>query len=203
MEEDVEVHEVMNIISVVFFMLILTAGHKRKASEMDVDLPGPSLSKRISRSSTVEDERVYFKSYTQDVAHSFYLARTPAVPSSATGRSSNKLKQSMTQIVILLNSNNHAELFRRPVTKKDAPDYAQAVQRPTDLAAIQRSIKAGHIQSWDELERELRRMLANCCVYNRPGTSAYKTAKLVRMSLARFDMEANESIRCWVKLSRC
>jgi len=106
---------------------------------------------------------------------------TPALPSGS-GRFSNpKLKQSMIRIASLLSSNKHAEIFRRPVTKKEAPDYAQAVQRPTDLTAIQRAIKAGQIASWDELERELRKMLANCCVYNRPGTGAYETAKLVRM----------------------
>jgi len=107
---------------------------------------------------------------------------TPAVQSGGSGRFSNpKLKQLMTQIVTLLISTEHAEIFRRPVTKKEAPDYEQAVQHPTDLTTIQRAIKAGQIVSWDELERELRRMLANCCVYNRPGTGAYKTAKLVRM----------------------
>lgn len=140
-----------------------TRGHKRKASEMDVDLPPPTITKRVrDRSSTIEDEPM-----------------TPAVPSSAVGRSNNKLKQSMTPIINLLNNNKHAELFRRPVTKKDAPDYTQAVQRPTDLGTISRAIKSGHIVSWDELERELRRMLANCCVYNRPGTDAYETAKLM------------------------
>jgi hypothetical protein len=105
---------------------------------------------------------------------------TAAVQSGGSRRFSNpKLKQPMTHIVTLLNSNKHAEIFRRPVTKKEAPDYGQAIRHPTDLTTIQRAIKAGQIVSWDELERELRRMLANCCVYNRPGTNAYEAAKLV------------------------
>jgi Bromodomain len=107
---------------------------------------------------------------------------TPAVQSGSSGRFSNpKLKQAMAKFVNLLINSEDAEIFRRPVKKRDAPDYERAVQHPTDLATIQRATKAGQIVSWDELERELRRMLANCCVYNRPGTGAYKTARLVRI----------------------
>jgi hypothetical protein len=149
---------------------------------MDVDLPVLSISKKIrDRSTTVEDERERHK-YLLWSSHSTFPAMTPAVQSGGSGRFINpKLKQSMTRIITLLISNKHAELFRRPVTKKEAPDYEDAVQHPTDLTTIQRAVKAGQIVSWDELERELRKMLANCVVYNRPGTGAYKTARLVRM----------------------
>lgn len=86
----------------------------------------------------------------------------------------------MTSIVTLLMNNHLSEIFRRPVTKKDAPDYARAVLRPIDLATIQRNIKAGKYGSLGELERDLRKMLANCFVYNKPGTDAHDTAKQVR-----------------------
>lgn len=89
----------------------------------------------------------------------------------------------MSQMVALLMGSKHAEIFQRPVTKKDAPDYAQAVLRPTDLSTIQKSIKAGVIATWEELERDLTRMLANSCVYNKPGTDAYESAKAVCISL--------------------
>ncbi|CAG8768947.1 9714_t:CDS:2, partial [Acaulospora colombiana] len=125
-------------------------GHKRKVSEIDGDLP-VSKSKR-EKSMTVDDE-----------------------PS---GRPvSSKLRPSMTQTMMLLNGEKYADIFRKPVTKKDAPDYAQAVLRPIDLGTIQKAIKAGSISSWEELEKDLMRMLANCCVYNRPGTEAHETAR--------------------------
>jgi hypothetical protein len=112
-------------------------------------------------------------------------AMTPAVASGG-GRIANpRLRPAMTQIVSLLTNSKHSELFRRPVSKKDAPDYAQAVLKPMDLATIQRNIKAGKIGSWDELQRDLRMMLANCFIYNRPGTTAYENAKLVCSLLLR------------------
>jgi len=106
-------------------------------------------------------------------------AMTPAVASGGARIVNPRLRQPMSAIVNLLMNNKHSELFRRPVSKKDAPDYAQAVLKPIDLATIQRNVKAGKIGSWDELERDLRRMLANCFIYNRPGTTAYENAKLV------------------------
>jgi hypothetical protein len=106
-------------------------------------------------------------------------AMTPAV-ASAGGRIANpRLRQAMTQIVTLLISSKNSELFQRPVSHKDAPDYEHAVRRPIDLATIQRNIKAGKVGSWGELQRDLRMMLANCFIYNRPGTTVYENAKLV------------------------
>lgn len=107
---------------------------------------------------------------------------TPAIAVSGGNRAINpKTRQAMFQMVQLLTGSKNAEIFQRPVTKKDAPDYAQAVLRPTDLSTIQKGIKSGAIVTWEELERDLIRMLANSCVYNKPGTDAYESARLVRI----------------------
>lgn len=103
---------------------------------------------------------------------------TAAVASGS--RSSSK---AMTEIVTLLTNSRHSEIFRKPVSKKDAPDYTQAVLKPMDLATILRNVKSRRIGSWDELQRDLRKMLANCCIYNRPGTTAYESAKLASITL--------------------
>lgn len=126
---------------------------------------------------------------------------TPAIPTPASGRPVNpKLRPSMTQTMMLLNGEKYADIFRKPVTKKDAPDYHQAVLRPVDLGGIQKNIKAGSISSWEELERELMRMLANCCVYNRPGTEAHTTARQVGIFSATYQQKLNYFVnnRCFV-----
>jgi hypothetical protein len=127
---------------------------------------------------------------------------TPAVAASGLGRAINpRTRQAMFSMVQLLTGNKNAEIFQKPVTKKDAPDYAQAVLRPTDLSTIQKAIKSGAIATWEELERDLTRMLANSCVYNKPGTQAYDSARLVRVFLF-ISVELLAEI-CLLCLHRC
>ena len=161
---------------------------------MEVDQPPSTTTKRLRDGSmTIEDERTFLCIQgiptTDPNLACASPASTPAVQppsrsraaSTATVPATLRLRQSMTQIITLLNQSKHADIFRRPVTTKEAPDYAKAVRKPTDLTAIQRAAKAGQYRTWDELERDLRRMLANCCVFNKPGTEAYDSAKQVRI----------------------
>ncbi|CCA72829.1 hypothetical protein PIIN_06765 [Serendipita indica DSM 11827] len=158
-------------------------GHKRKASEMEVDQP--QVSKRIrDRSMTIEDE-------PSTPAVQPPASRSTAA-STATAAPHPRLRQSMTQILTLLSQNKHADIFRRPVTVKEAPEYAKAVRKPIDLATIQRAVKAGQYRSWDELERDLRRMLANCFVFNKPGTEAHESAKLILVEVEQVLQTARE-----------
>ncbi|CAG7848388.1 SubName: Full=Uncharacterized protein {ECO:0000313/EMBL:CCA72829.1} [Serendipita indica DSM 11827] len=160
-----------------------TRGHKRKASEMEVDQP--QVSKRIrDRSMTIEDE-------LSTPAVQPPASRSTAA-STATAAPHPRLRQSMTQILTLLSQNKHADIFRRPVTVKEAPEYAKAVRKPIDLATIQRAVKAGQYRSWDELERDLRRMLANCFVFNKPGTEAHESAKLILVEVEQVLQTARE-----------
>ncbi|KAG8834068.1 hypothetical protein FRC17_009631 [Serendipita sp. 399] len=149
-----------------------TRGHKRKHSEMEVDLPPttPHARKTRDRSTTVDDESAQ--------ATTSRTTTTAAAAASASAPNP-RLRQSMTQFLLMLMQSEHSEIFRKPVTSRDAPDYAQAVKRPVDLTSIQKAVKMVQIRSWDELERDLRRMLANCCMFNRPKTGAFELAKLV------------------------
>ncbi|KAG8788242.1 hypothetical protein FRC15_005412 [Serendipita sp. 397] len=159
-----------------------TRGHKRKHSEMEVGVPPMTANTRRTRdrSATVEDELPLATA-----------TRTTATASSSIANP--RLRQSMTQFMLLLTQSDHSEIFRKAVTARDAPDYARAVKRAVDLTSIQKAIKAGQIRSWDELERDLRRMLANCCMFNKPKTGAFELAKLMLVEVENLLETAKES----------
>ena len=92
----------------------------------------------------------------------------------------------MTALVDQLQSSEYSDPFKRAVTLKDAPDYNEVVKKPTDLSSIGKKVKGGTIRSWEELERELWLMMANCYVYNRPGSEVLDAANSVS---AKFCMQ--------------
>ena len=85
----------------------------------------------------------------------------------------------MSALVDQLQSSEYSDPFKRAVTLKDAPDYNEVVKKPTDLSSIGKKVKGGTIRSWEELERELWLMIANCYVYNRPGSEVLDAANSV------------------------
>ena len=87
--------------------------------------------------------------------------------------------KAMSALVDQLQSSDYSEPFKRAVTSKDAPDYNEVVKKPTDLNAIAKKVKSGTIRSWEELERELWLIMANCYVYNRPGSEVLDAANSV------------------------
>lgn len=101
-------------------------------------------------------------------------AQTPV-----TATPSKQFIKAMSALVDQLQSSEYSDPFKRAVTLKDAPDYNEVVKRPTDLSAIGKKVKSGVIRSWEELERELWLMMANCYVYNRPGSEVLEAANSV------------------------
>ena len=102
------------------------------------------------------------------------VAQTPV-----TATPSKQFIKAMSALVDQLQSSEYSDPFRRAVTLKDAPDYDEVVKKPIDLSTIGKKVKGGTIRSWAELERELWLMMANCYVYNRPGSEVLEAANSV------------------------
>jgi len=136
-----------------------TRASKRKAVEIDQDSPietTRSKRKASEKAPTAEQEE------------------PPQTPVTATP--SKHFIKAMSALVDQLQSSEYSDPFKRAVTLKDAPDYNEVVKKPTDLSAIGKKVKAGVIRSWEELERDLWLMLANCYVYNRSGSEVLEAA---------------------------
>jgi hypothetical protein len=116
---------------------------------------------------------VRFKFTLYAVSDSF-AAQTPL-----TATPNKQFIKAMSALVDQLQSSDYSEPFKRAVTLKDAPDYNDVVKKPMDLTAIAKKVKSGSIRSWEELERELWLMMANCYVYNRPGSEVLEAANSV------------------------
>ena len=106
-------------------------------------------------------------------------AQTPV-----TATPSKQFIKTMSALVDQLQSSEYSDPFKRAVTLKDAPDYNEVVKKPTDLSSIGKKVKGGTIRSWEELERELWLMIANCYVYNRPGSEVLDAANSVSVKFA-------------------
>lgn len=69
-------------------------------------------------------------------------------------------------------------IFHKPVTKAEAPDYYDVVKRPMDLSTIKRRFaKSNEISDPIEYQRDLNLMFCNSLMYNRPNSDLHQMAK--------------------------
>ncbi|XP_062517018.1 E3 ubiquitin-protein ligase TRIM33-like isoform X2 [Corticium candelabrum] len=64
--------------------------------------------------------------------------------------------------------------FRKPVTRKEAPDYYDVVQRPMDLSLIERNMANGdYTEDRPRFINDMQLIFDNCMLYNKPWTEVF------------------------------
>ena len=66
--------------------------------------------------------------------------------------------------------------FDRPITKADAPDYFDIVQRPMDLGTVRSTLLQMKYSCNQEVLQDIKQVFANCYLYNREDTEEYQCA---------------------------
>lgn len=94
----------------------------------------------------------------------------------------------MKQFIKRLMGHKLAALFKQPVTKEEAPEYADIILKPIDLSLIKSRIESGEIATKQQLQRDLLHMFANALLFNPKGTEVYNTALIFRdFAMKEFD----------------
>lgn len=89
-------------------------------------------------------------------------------------------------------------LFRKPVPKKDAPDYHYYVQRPMDLSTIRERVRKLKYNSRSEFRQDVQQIADNAHIYNdgrNPGIPplADRLLELCDEELEARDVELDEA----------
>merc|ERR1712156_576584 len=63
--------------------------------------------------------------------------------------------------------------FDRPITRSDAPDYFDIVQRPMDLGTVRSTLLQMKYSCNQEVLQDIRQVFKNCYLYNREDTEEY------------------------------
>jgi len=122
----------------------------REASEVgDDEEPGPSVSSRTRRKSTLAESQVVSKKF-QNVIGMLHST---------------------------ISQHRFGNIFHNPIRKSEAPDYHDIVKRPMDLKTIKTKVKDGVISNSLEFQRDIYLMFANAMMYNRPGSEIYNMAE--------------------------
>jgi histone acetyltransferase len=93
------------------------------------------------------------------------------------GEASFDLKAHMIWTIEQLKGHSRAWPFLKPVTKEDAPQYAEVVTSPMDLSTLETNVRNDKYQGLDQFERAARLIFSNCCKFNADDTVYYKCAK--------------------------
>ncbi|CAG8579648.1 10329_t:CDS:2, partial [Paraglomus brasilianum] len=80
----------------------------------------------------------------------------------------------MVSLINDLKKHNSSWPFQKPVDPEEVPDYYTVITNPMDLSTIDRKIKANSYKTIEDFEDDVRRIFANCRVYNAEGTSYVK-----------------------------
>ena len=80
--------------------------------------------------------------------------------------------------------------FLKPVSKKDAPDYAKIIKRPIDFATIKDNCNKLAYADYTMLVADIRLVFANCRQYNETDSDVYETGE--KMS-ALFEQRLKQS----------
>uniref|UniRef100_H2Y6G3 Uncharacterized protein n=1 Tax=Ciona savignyi TaxID=51511 RepID=H2Y6G3_CIOSA len=79
-----------------------------------------------------------------------------------------------------LRSLDTAEVFLKPVTSKEAPNYFKIISTPMDFSKMGSRVESHHYKSVDEFEADFNLIIKNCMVYNTKDTVYYKLAVKMR-----------------------
>lgn len=67
----------------------------------------------------------------------------------------------------MLRSSDVSYLFLKPVSKKEAPDYLDIVDRPMDLSKIREKVRKLEYKSSEEFRHDVWQITYNANLYNR------------------------------------
>jgi len=152
----------------------------------------PRTPRKSSRKSTEKHEKYMNKSQEEESAESVshtkssHKKRIPkSLPEddeeyetkgnkSSNARSNKKLRKiemdeledKLMQVWDTIVKHRHAAIFRYPVTKEEAADYDDIIEKRMDLETIKINIESGDISSPEDIWEALRLMFENARVYN-------------------------------------
>ncbi|GLH13522.1 Nucleosome-remodeling factor subunit NURF301, partial [Gryllus bimaculatus] len=105
------------------------------------------------------------------------------------GVSEQKLKSMNKSLMFLYNQLTefkNAQIFKKPVTEEEAPDYKSIIFRPMDFPTIKKNIQSGAISNITELENDVLLMIDNALLYNPCTHIVHKMAKEMRGAVLEF-----------------
>ncbi|KIJ65462.1 hypothetical protein HYDPIDRAFT_88395 [Hydnomerulius pinastri MD-312] len=73
-------------------------------------------------------------------------------------------------------------LFKHPVSKTEVPDYYDVVKNPMTWDGIDAKLDRHEYWDFDAFKSDVELVLSNAILYNKPGTSFYKTAQRMQTS---------------------
>ncbi|CAG0919557.1 unnamed protein product [Notodromas monacha] len=165
-------------------------GVKRSRSSSSTPEPSPKRVTRPKRANVHQSSDSEFDEDEDDFA--------PARRSSsgtATRRSDHKLREDVDLDVAMM-SNLLQELvqaedswpFLRPVTKKDAPDYADKIKNPMDFGTLKGKLINNRYKTNEEFLNDVQLIFENCKDYNEETESVYKCAeRMVKLFHKKLD----------------
>ncbi|KAG1812873.1 PHD-zinc-finger like domain-containing protein [Suillus subaureus] len=92
-------------------------------------------------------------------------------------RESRKLAQTES----IRNLDRHG-LFKHPVSRTEVPDYYDVVKKPMTWDAIDAKLDRHEYWDLEGFKSDIELVLSNAILYNKPGTSFYKTAQRMQIS---------------------
>lgn len=63
--------------------------------------------------------------------------------------------------------------FLKPVSKREAPDYHEVIERPMDFSTIKNNINNFKYDDYTSIVEDIRLVFQNCREYNEPGSDIY------------------------------
>lgn len=73
-------------------------------------------------------------------------------------------------------------LFKHPVSRTEVPDYYDVVKKPMTWDAIDAKLDRHEYWDLENFKSDIELVLSNAILYNKPGTSFYKTAQRMQIS---------------------
>ncbi|KAG1739043.1 hypothetical protein EDB19DRAFT_871624 [Suillus lakei] len=73
-------------------------------------------------------------------------------------------------------------LFKHPVSRTEVPDYYDVVKKPMTWDAIDAKLDRHEYWDLEYFKSDVELVLSNAILYNKPGTSFYKTAQRIQIS---------------------
>lgn len=106
-----------------------------------------------------------------------WLTVLPAANRRQSGRDGTALHSQLTALLKAIKANDDAWAFLEPVSPTEVPDYYEVVKDPIDLSMVTARVESGsYYKSLDMFHADLKRIISNCRLYNKPDTPYYACA---------------------------
>ncbi|CDK24882.1 unnamed protein product [Kuraishia capsulata CBS 1993] len=154
------------------------------ASPMDVDEKESEPEEDHEDESNRGIKRSRDDNEQSEVSKRRHRSETPTAPPT-----NKKFQTIATQLITQISSNRFASMFLQPVSESDEPEYYVLIKNPQDLKKIQKDVKRGEINTFQELEYRLQVMFTNAVMYNKFHSETYnwtiemmeETANLIKL----------------------